>query len=83
MVAARGDGWGMRDLSRGIPMDIAGMAIAARQADTQMSLAAIMVKQAHDRQAQFVAMIEEQAKAASELAAAPPPGAGTQVDISV
>lgn len=67
-------------------MDMTGLALSAvamRQAQTRSAISAEIVKQAHAQEAAFVQMIADQAQAAQALAASPPPGAGSVVDVTV
>lgn len=58
-------------------VSIAASAVAANQAQTRAAIQTSVIKQAHAQQAAFVEMIAEQVKAA------PPPGTGGAVDVSV
>lgn len=57
-------------------MELAANIVAATQASTRASMAMSMLKKQHEAQLSIVNMIEQVAKSA------PPPGQGTQVDVS-
>jgi len=58
-------------------------AVASRQAQTQSAISAAILKQRHQAEQAFASLLEQAAQSLQAVVAAPPPGAGTAVDIRV
>lgn len=57
--------------------------VAAQQAQTQIQLQQTFVKQNAEQPQAIADLIEQGANSAEAAASAPPPGTGTQIDVSV
>lgn len=64
-------------------MDAAAMMVAAKQAETQMALAAKMAKMNLGQDEAMASLIEQAAANLDAIVAAAPPGTGLAVDIRV
>lgn len=62
---------------------IAAAAVTAQAAQTQASLATIIVKQQHQAEAAVLNIIQAASENLEAITSTPPPGLGANIDISV